>query len=1267
MRNKLISVILVLCVIMSLVQVPAFAATDGIFTYEVMNGEAVITDCDENASGEVVIPLTIGGYSVRRIGKGAFSGCREITSIAIPDSVTNILTSAFSDCSSLTYIRIPDGVSGILDYTFVNCVNLTNVVLSPNTTIIASNAFRNCRSLKALKIPRNVRTIGEYAFSGCLALKNITIPNSVTGLGEYAFENCSSMLNVSISGSGIGNNVFYGCKMLNFVSVSTGATRIGVGAFSLCTRLKKIILPQSIKYIDSFAFQRCDSLKDVYYEGTEEEWKKIRIAINNNHLTEATIHYNYNPDGSDGIDIRPEAVDGFIPTGINKVTINGKGSAYGRFEILDFDGNNAKNMTVHYSIDGGEEKSVVTDRYGYANISIDGIEESRIYNICFIGDGIYTEEELEVVVKPLYFKTECEGEFKTGVKASVGLGVGGSIGSLEAKASVAEAGVEGSNKKTIHLSQEYVDNKNKISVVTKQNFEAAVEAKAGLFAEAKASDDVTVKASIGDIHGNASYGVTMGMGYEDDDFDINDKNDILGLSKFMLASYLENMTSNVATRYIAKTLEPDINFREIGSSASLGGGAELGVIGVEAGDVEAEVSLVGLDTATVWKNSVKTFDDDSTEYSTSVDGETGTKLFNAEITVNDVGTGYSAFGDSFINSGLELTAKKDGRGNLSEILLSSEMRDDDKIFLYKKTNSEKYEIKYENDTAQEVVGAYDKLQLFTDGEKRYFSMKEYKKAVETMTDNYSCGKYSVSEKVTEGFEANISASAQLLVEIGGEVGVAGTMGYEYETKTGIYENGTAYIQAENDIAEDIDAMVITFGDIVDYTKDTIKSVLSDFWNTVSGWIGDTADATVDAGKAVVKGVGQGINKIKVSVKKLFVETDSLSVLAVSDMLALFSTSSVAVTVGEPYIISAEDEDGNAITDFSDSPLLLELKYTAEDLSAAGVTDISQMSILRWDNEKCVYVKMGGALDEENMCMTLEITKPGQYILAVDNCPPAITQFEASRNTGKQEFFANVSDMSGISDFVFTINEDVVVSYDVLQEYYDFTRGIFRYTTDTLDEGLYTATIYAVDSFGNEVYQSIDFEVSDAVPVIGEVSKLNEILTENTYVTANIYGGDVKTVLLNIDTTSPRGEKAHMSTVMTFEDGVYKARIPNIKKGYTADVWVSAYNSQASVAISEKQSTLSIPCQSGECAIAITDAGDNSAMIRSVGVPENENAVIYVATYNRDGVLTEVRESEFADGKTFEFSADTEVIKAFLWDCETMTPLCDEFTLYEGND
>ena len=198
-----------------------------------------------------------GTYSIRKgtkiICDEAFRwskiiGCRSLTSLVIPDSVTNIGDYAFAFCRSLTDIIIPDSVTSIGNWAFWNCRSLTDIVIPDSVTSIGDNAFHFCSSLSNIAISDSVTSIGNNAFSDCRSLTDIVIPDSVTNIGDAAFCGCKSLRTIVIpySVTSIGNNAFCDCSSLSNLVLPDSVTRIGGGAFSGCLLLEYISIPKNV-------------------------------------------------------------------------------------------------------------------------------------------------------------------------------------------------------------------------------------------------------------------------------------------------------------------------------------------------------------------------------------------------------------------------------------------------------------------------------------------------------------------------------------------------------------------------------------------------------------------------------------------------------------------------------------------------------------------------------------------------------------------------------------------------------------------------------------------------------------------------------------------------------------------------------------------------------------------------------------------------------------------------------------------------------------
>ncbi|MBQ2252658.1 MAG: leucine-rich repeat protein [Clostridia bacterium] len=98
------------------------------YFYTIDSGSAVITDCFEGIHGDAVLPETLGGHPVTGIGVEAFSGCRGLASVQIPDSVSFVGDGAFSSCAPKLVLRAAEA-SAAASYAKQNSIPLETPLL----------------------------------------------------------------------------------------------------------------------------------------------------------------------------------------------------------------------------------------------------------------------------------------------------------------------------------------------------------------------------------------------------------------------------------------------------------------------------------------------------------------------------------------------------------------------------------------------------------------------------------------------------------------------------------------------------------------------------------------------------------------------------------------------------------------------------------------------------------------------------------------------------------------------------------------------------------------------------------------------------------------------------------------------------------------------------------------------------------------------------------------------------------------------------------
>ena len=227
--------------------------------------------------------------SIVCIGDRAFENCIWLSKIIIPETVTTIGASAFAYCG-LKSIDIPNSVTSIGDRAF-SCVNLTSVII-PNSVVSFGNVvFDECYKLQYNEynndkylgnnenpylvlmragnqdtciINTDCKFISSKAFYKNTQLKAVSIPESVISIGSEAFFGCG-LQSITIPNSVvcIGDRTFVGCDNLSTVQLSESVTEISKNMFDGCSSLSSIIIPNSITKIRTQAFHFCTNMTSI--------------------------------------------------------------------------------------------------------------------------------------------------------------------------------------------------------------------------------------------------------------------------------------------------------------------------------------------------------------------------------------------------------------------------------------------------------------------------------------------------------------------------------------------------------------------------------------------------------------------------------------------------------------------------------------------------------------------------------------------------------------------------------------------------------------------------------------------------------------------------------------------------------------------------------------------------------------------------------------------------------------------------------------------
>ena len=188
------------------------------------------------------------------VGEYVFKGCSSLESVIFENvALKKISVDMFSGCSALSSIALPDSVTEIEKYAFFE-TGLRNIQLPEKLTLIGAYAFCNCKNLEQVQLPSQLKELGNGAFSSCENLTQIQLPAQLNKLGTDAFRNCTSLDKIDIpAGLKQIESATFCNTGLTSVTLHEGLTKIEDWAFHDCLKLKKIRIPKSVTDIGGLA------------------------------------------------------------------------------------------------------------------------------------------------------------------------------------------------------------------------------------------------------------------------------------------------------------------------------------------------------------------------------------------------------------------------------------------------------------------------------------------------------------------------------------------------------------------------------------------------------------------------------------------------------------------------------------------------------------------------------------------------------------------------------------------------------------------------------------------------------------------------------------------------------------------------------------------------------------------------------------------------------------------------------------------------------
>lgn len=1233
--------------------------------------------------------------SVNYIGCYAFRYCSSLRSINISTSMISIERGTFLGCSSLANINIPDSVTSIGLASFQQCSSLTSIDIPNSVTSIRNSAFLMCSNLTNINIPNSVTSIDQDAFSHCSSLDNVNIPNSVTYIRDCVFRYCSSLTSINIpkSVTSIGRRSFEGCTSLTNISIPNSVTHISDWAFLSCTSLSDIIIPDSVTSIGARAFCNC-AMSSLFFYGNAPRVDSKNSQYNS-FPYDIVLYYIPGKSGWTSPTwegYKTATWSGSLPSSITPmdfgdIVINASGRGYAHFKVTDENSEalaGARFQCTLSSSNGSTERELVSDGNGILSVETPTVNSDQEFFVSFqpiensIKNGL--EQTIKVKVKQLSYQQKWGGNTAVGANAGFSFGADAEVGVADVEATLLKAVLGKERSMGSSISESFEDGKRSLEIEYEKDDLINAGLKSGIDASLCSKVNLTlVGASAG-----AKAGISDTIGLKLENYDPkNNPGQMLDVGKLMLQMILLGDNNSLFVNEALRVLNVNAA-NQYSSSGKIAVTGNLSAFEATIGDekspiAEATVAEVTGNSVFSFINSVDTLKNERT-FTRSAVYDIGAGFGSSlKISGDTANTGNYALGASLSNH-KELSATTDLSDHSVKELGYKTYDGAETSLSFMKTSRDTYStVTYEGDALQSLLNNNPSLSSYSSGN---FLSTGIQDAIDIMQNSKQLAHVKETEKIKHGTNVTVPFGFSCGPSISVKIALSGEGSYSYNKSNSVIYNGTIYPTSvtdksvENTIAykqKDLEEILV---EPVKAAWNSVKEKLSAVWGSVKDGVSNACATVKSKASDFYVGITSMFSQKNRSIQ-------SYAILSLEDEGAPDSDAALSVTLGDPYLVEVytDESQETLVTDeqLAASPLTLTLEYTDEMLKAAGATAETEVKIYHYDAERNVYVCLPESKqDREAKNVTAQITQQGEYILAVDTAAPCVSDFKPSDGTAKPTLTALVSDLSGLKDFSFWIDDNQnspLVTKENLKNYYVEKTGVFTYTmTEDLAVGEHTAYFMAEDTLGNRLTEpvSFTFTVQDFSVVLPAPAVPAETVRDGcfTVTTPAPKDGSVEGMTLVLETEDGR----LVSIPMTLENDTWTAEVTDLSGSGTLKVYTIAADAYGNTVESKKQE---VKVEEDEEEVTVTSLalGDLLSLDGKAGVKVNVtngeegaiSALLNVAFYDEKGKQLDVVQTGvgLTGHETQTYTVGSSVssnqvakIKAFLLDCaDGYTPLC----------